>query len=89
MRFRFEVRGRVQGVGFRAHARAEAERHALVGFVGNRADGSVAGEAAGSADGLGAFAAWLRRGPTFARVEALVFEPMADVVGEHAFTVRT
>lgn len=88
MRCRFEVTGRVQGVGFRAHARAEAERLGLVGYVENRADGAVVGEAGGEPEALDAFAGWLRRGPTFARVDALVWEGTRDAQREGAFTIR-
>jgi acylphosphatase len=87
-RFRFEVTGRVQGVGFRAHARAEAARRHLVGFVQNLPDGSVAGEVAGDAAGLQEFAAWLRRGPLLARVDRLSWQPLADAGGESTFEVR-
>lgn len=88
MRCRFEVTGRVQGVGFRAHARAAAEQLGLVGYVENRADGAVVGEADGEPAALDAFAAWLRRGPTFARVDALVWEDVGGTRREHAFTIR-
>lgn len=88
MRCRFEVTGRVQGVGFRAHARAVALRHGVVGWIENRSDGSVAGEAAGSEAGLRAFAEWLRQGPPFARVDRLSWSEIAEVTGENAFEVR-
>jgi len=41
MRVRVRYRGRVQGVGFRATARAVAAEHVLSGFVRNEPDGSV------------------------------------------------
>ncbi len=88
MRCRFEVTGRVQGVGFRAHARAMAEKLGLVGYVENRADGAVVGEADGTPEALDAFAEWLRRGPTFGRVDALVWEGIDGTRREPAFTIR-
>jgi acylphosphatase len=62
------VRGRVQGVGFRAFAAREALRLGLVGWVRNAPDGTVAVLAQGPADAVDAFLAWLRRGPPSARV---------------------
>jgi acylphosphatase len=67
----FVVRGRVQGVGFRWATRAEAQRLGLRGFVRNRADGAVEGEAVGPGPALAALRAWLRHGPRGARVDAL------------------
>lgn len=68
---RFIVRGRVQGVAFRAHARAEATALGLRGHAINRDDGSVEVLAAGSPDALDALARWLAHGPPLARVDAV------------------
>ncbi|MBL9079154.1 MAG: acylphosphatase [Planctomycetes bacterium] len=87
-RIAFVVHGRVQGVGFRAAAHAEARRLGLTGFVRNRADGAVEGEAQGPADGLAAFAAWLGSGPRFARVIRVAADDLPPVAGEHTFAVR-
>jgi len=65
---RFTVLGEVQGVGFRWAARKEAVRLGLVGTVRNLRDGSVQAEAQGDADAVDRFAAWLARGPRWARV---------------------
>ena len=65
------LRGRVQGVGFRAFVEHEALRRALEGWVRNRRDGAVeavfAGEPAVIADMIEA----CRRGPRSSRVDAL------------------
>jgi acylphosphatase len=68
---RFVVRGRVQGVNFRASAAQEARRLGLTGRVWNRDDGAVEAEAAGDAAALTLFEAWLRRGPSHAQVESV------------------
>ncbi len=84
----FVVSGRVQGVGFRMAAARAAWTHGVVGFVRNRADGAVEGEAQGDATALAAFRAWLQRGPTLARVDALDWRELAVLAGETSFDVR-
>lgn len=63
------VRGRVQGVFFRASSQREAKRLGLTGWVKNRPDGSVEILAEGEEDGLKELIGWANRGPTAARVE--------------------
>ncbi|TCZ83422.1 acylphosphatase [Lysobacter sp. N42] len=75
---RFLVSGRVQGVAFRAHARAEALRLGLRGHVRNLADGRVDVLAAGDDGALEAFAAWLAKGPPLARVDGIERLPTSD-----------
>ena len=69
--YSIRVTGKVQGVFYRASARAEAERLGLKGFVRNESDGSVYAEAEGEAEALELFLAWCRRGPPHARVDAV------------------
>ncbi len=63
------VTGRVQGVGFRYHAREEATRLGLVGWARNRADGSVQIVAEGERAALAALADWAARGSARSRVD--------------------
>jgi acylphosphatase len=65
------VRGRVQGVAYRAHAAAEARRLGLTGTVRNLPDGSVELVATGPRAELERLAEWCRRGPPAARVESV------------------
>ena len=65
----FLVSGRVQGVGFRYHARTAARSLHLSGWVRNLADGRVESVAEGGSSDLDAFESWLRNGPEFARVD--------------------
>ena len=67
----FIVRGKVQGVWFRASTRAQAERLGLRGHARNLADGSVDVVAAGDADAIDALERWLHVGPPLARVDAV------------------
>jgi acylphosphatase len=65
------VRGRVQGVGYRAFVEDEAHRHGLQGWVRNRRDGSVEAVFAGPAVEVDAAIEACRRGPFSARVSTL------------------
>lgn len=63
------VRGRVQGVFFRASAQREARRLGLCGFVRNRADGAVEILAEGEEVAIRDLCSWAQKGPGAARVE--------------------
>ena len=68
-RLRALVRGRVQGVFFRQHAREHATRLGLVGCVRNLSDGAtVEVLAEGPRDALDALVSELRKGPPAAHV---------------------
>jgi len=62
------IRGRVQGVGFRAFVVRCAEDLGVGGWVRNREDGAVEVEAEGSRAALERLLVALRRGPDGARV---------------------
>ena len=64
-----EIRGRVQGVGFRWFIVEKAEQLNLAGWVRNRRDGCVEIAAAGPADALKQLDAAARQGPRGALVE--------------------
>jgi acylphosphatase len=63
------VRGRVQGVFFRASAQREAKRLGLCGWVRNRPDGSVEILAEGEEVAIRDLCSWAQKGPGAARVE--------------------
>ncbi|NVO13812.1 MAG: acylphosphatase [Rhodoplanes sp.] len=63
------VRGRVQGVGYRGWADAEARQRGLDGWVRNRVGGAVEILVAGPPDLVADFITACRRGPWRARVD--------------------
>jgi acylphosphatase len=65
------IRGRVQGVGYRAWVEWEATARGLEGWVRNRRDGSVEALFAGAAEAVAAMIEQCRRGPPAARVDAV------------------
>jgi acylphosphatase len=65
------IRGRVQGVGYRAWTQHEALRRGVEGWVRNRRDGSVEAVFAGPVVLVTAMIEACREGPPSARVEAV------------------
>ena len=80
-RIHLVIRGLVQGVSYRASARAEALRLQLTGWVRNLPNGDVEALAEGPRSRLEQFVAWCRRGPDEAHVES-VKEEAAAPTGE-------
>ncbi len=75
---RLVVEGRVQGVGYRYWAMAEARRWPIRGWVRNRADGTVEILCIGAADAVEQFTARCGDGPAQARVLRVNVFPAAD-----------
>lgn len=68
---RIVVRGRVQGVGYRAWTEDTAIMNGLDGWVRNCRDGTVEAVFAGAPAAVDAMIEACRRGPPSARVEAI------------------
>ena len=81
------VRGRVQGVFFRASAQQEGLRFGLTGEVRNLPDGSVEAIVEGDKKAVEEFAAWCRRGPPSAEVEDVQVKLRSDRGEFRTFTV--
>ena len=71
---RVSIRGRVQGVWFRASTAERAIAFGLRGIAENRPDGSVLVHAAGPPEALARLIEWLHQGPPMARVDAVEVE---------------
>jgi len=65
------IRGRVQGVGYRAFVEYTALDHGLEGWVRNRRDGAVEAVFAGPAAAVTVMVEACRRGPPGAHVDAI------------------
>ena len=82
------VRGRVQGVFYRASAAAEARSLGLTGFVRNCYDGAVELVAEGRRDRLEQLLAWARYGPSGARVDDVAVDWSGAQHEFTAFSIR-
>lgn len=63
------VKGKVQGVFYRASTKAKADGLSISGFVRNESDNSVYIEAEGEEVKLDELIAWCKQGPPLARVQ--------------------
>jgi acylphosphatase len=86
-RIRAIVSGRVQGVSFRAATCTEARRLGIVGWVKNRADGSVELEAEGPDDMVTALIQWCHQGPPAAIVGRVAVEEIAAGGSDRDFAI--
>jgi acylphosphatase len=86
-RVRVRIQGRVQGVFFRAEARARAESLRVAGWIRNAGDGSVEAVFEGADEQVQSLLDWCRRGPAGARVEE-VEVGREEPAGEIGFQVR-
>jgi len=81
LRLGLHVRGRVQGVGYRAATRTQARALGLEGWVRNEPDGTVTVVAEGSRDDLRSLLEACEEGPPSARVDR-VEATWGDATGE-------
>jgi len=75
---RLQIRGLVQGVGFRDALRREAVTRGCTGWVRNRRDGSVEALVQGETGAVEALVAWARQGPPAAQVVEVRIEAATD-----------
>jgi len=73
-RVRLVIRGRVQGVSYRAHAAEQATELRLCGWVRNLSGGEVELVAEGPRQDLETLIAWCKKGPPSARVDSVDIE---------------
>jgi len=86
--YRFIVRGRVQGVGFRWFVEREARILDVAGWVRNNVDGTVEVLAMGSGEQLRALRGRLEAGCRASRVDAVDEIPAEPVAGLKSFRIE-
>ncbi len=84
---RARIRGRVQGVWYRAWTERTARRLGLSGWVRNRADGSVEAVFCGAPETVTRMLELLHEGPPAARVDSVDTELDVIPVREEGFRV--
>ena len=72
------IKGKVQGVYYRASAKEQADRLSLTGRIKNTPEGNVEITATGDAVQLETFITWCRQGPSKAFVTNVEVTPAPD-----------
>ncbi|MCJ2030281.1 acylphosphatase [Methylobacterium sp. J-043] len=85
---RLVIRGRVQGVSYRAWTKKQADRHGVAGWVRNRPDRTVEALFSGPAEAVDALLAACRRGPFAARVDGIEVSEEAVPASITGFEIR-
>lgn len=84
---KYLIKGRVQGVGFRAFTESSARELGLKGYVRNLPDGSVEAVAHGPVDDLFKFENRLEKGPALARVIDIEKQQIDNNTDFHEFRI--
>lgn len=68
------VKGKVQGVFYRANTKKKADEYGITGWVQNTTDDAVEIVASGSQNNLDQFLDWCKQGPSRAKVTDVIRE---------------
>jgi len=81
------VKGRVQGVFFRASTQKKAQLLAIKGSVRNTSTGNVEIIALGEQQAMQEFIQWCKKGPLAAKVISVLVEPCDSSIDYTEFTI--
>ena len=87
LRYRMNIQGNVQGVGFRYFAQKTALLYSINGWVRNRYDGTVEIDAEGSEINISGFIKSIEKGNRFANVESINLEKKEHIMHYKTFNI--
>lgn len=87
-RYQLIVKGKVQGVGFRAYTQQKAAQYELSGYVMNHMDGSVEIEAQGEDSTLERFISTIKEGSPYSSVDEIKTQEKEVQDNERSFSIR-
>jgi len=82
------IKGKVQGVFYRATARQIAGRIGITGWIKNTREGNVEATVSGTEDQLQKFISWCKKGPEKAIVDEVVVAEKEDTSFDEFDVVR-
>jgi acylphosphatase len=72
------IKGKVQGVFYRATAKKIADELGVTGWVKNTADDNVEAVVSGTEEQINKFIAWCKKGPAKAKVTDMIATPQPE-----------
>ncbi len=82
------IKGKVQGVFFRATAKEKANEYGILGWIKNTKDNNVEATITANADKLNKFINWCKTGPQKSSVSEVIVSPVTEIVFEKFEIVR-
>ena len=82
------IKGKVQGVWFRASTKQQAEILGIVGWVRNTKEGAVEGVFQGAKEKVDDLIHWCHQGPSFAQVTEVIVESYQGNEQYTSFNIR-
>lgn len=83
-----KIKGRVQGVDFRASTKAVADQLKIRGTIHNEKDGTISVEAEGDDQMMEQFLEWCQEGPEYAIVESIEVDEASDKAYKNFEVIR-
>ncbi|MDG6218388.1 MAG: acylphosphatase [Candidatus Thermoplasmatota archaeon] len=82
------IKGKVQGVFFRANTKEQAEKLGIHGWVRNLNDGRVEAVFEGEADAVEALISWCQKGPPLSHVQEVTTQEMHSFLNCAKFKIK-
>ncbi|MCA1927893.1 MAG: acylphosphatase [Calditerrivibrio sp.] len=82
------VKGRVQGVGFRAYTVNSALKYGITGYCANLENGCVFIDAQGEEHNINMFLSDVKKGPKFSIVDDVILESQETLADYSDFNIR-
>ncbi len=83
-----EIKGKVQGVFFRATAKKIAEKYRLTGWIRNKINGNVEAVVTGKKEDISMFIDWCKEGPGNAKVDDVIVTNEEETFFNNFFVKR-
>ena len=82
------IKGKVQGVFYRATAKDKAAELGITGWIKNTDDGDVEAMVTGNDEAIKQFTQWCKRGPKNATVTSVISTPQSEIAFNDFLVIR-